>query len=70
MLADENVILNKYENSIGNLIIPELKPIKISNVSEAAKLFKLAEKLRHYNSTKYNDRYISCPLYHSDDAQE
>jgi kinesin family protein C2/C3 len=56
LLAEDESNLNMYENSNGNLIIPDLKPIKISNFSEAAKLFKLAERLRHSNSTQYNDR--------------
>ena len=56
LLAEEEGNLNMYENSHGNLIIPDLKPIIITNFGEAAKLFKLAEKLRHTNGTQYNDR--------------
>ena len=45
-----------YEDSSGNLIIPDLNPISINNFDEATKLFKLAAKFRHTSNTEYNDR--------------
>lgn len=48
--------LSMYENSNGNMVIPELNPIRIHNFNEASKLFTLASRLRHTNQTHYNDR--------------
>jgi hypothetical protein len=56
LLDSSQTVLNIFENSSGNLVIPDLHPIKINSFSEAAKLFKLAGKFRHTNSTYYNER--------------
>ena len=55
LLLEGTPELNLYENSNGNLIIPDLSPIIINNFNEARKLFKLAQKLRKTKSTNYND---------------
>jgi kinesin family protein C2/C3 len=56
LLSDGQPLLNIYENSSNNLVIPDLNPIRINNFNEASKLFTLASKLRHTNQTSYNDR--------------
>ena len=56
LLGEGQPPLNMYENSNGNLAIPDLNPISINNYSEANKLFKLSAKLRQTNQTNYNDR--------------
>jgi hypothetical protein len=56
LLGDGQPLLSMFENSNGNLVIPELNPIRINNFNEASKLFTLASKLRHTNQTSYNDR--------------
>lgn len=56
LLDDSTPSLSMYENSSGNLVIPDLTPISISSFTEAVKLFKLASKFRHTSSTEYNDR--------------
>ena len=56
LLEESTPNLNMYEDSSGNLIIPDLNPISINSFEEANKLFKLAAKFRHTSSTEYNDR--------------
>jgi kinesin family protein C2/C3 len=57
LLGEGQPLLNIYENSNdNNLVIPDLNPIKINDFNEAAKLFKLASKLRQTSQTNYNDR--------------
>ena len=56
LLEDSTPNLNLYEDSNGNLIIPDLSPININNFEEANKLFKLAEKFRHTSTTEFNER--------------
>ena len=56
LLEESTPSLNMYEDSSGNLIIPDLNPISINNFDEATKLFKLAAKFRHTSNTEYNDR--------------
>jgi kinesin family protein C2/C3 len=56
LLNEDIPLLNIYENSSNNLIIPDLNPINIENFNEAGKLFKLASKLRKTKETNYNDR--------------
>ena len=56
LLEESTPKLNIYEDSQGNLIIPDLAPINISNFEEANKLFILAEKFRHTSSTEFNER--------------
>ena len=56
LLEDSTPKLTIYEDSQGNLIIPDLSPINISNFDEANKLFLLAEKFRHTSSTEFNER--------------
>ena len=56
LLEDSTPKLTIYEDSQGNLIIPDLSPINISNFEEANKLFILAEKFRHTSSTEFNER--------------
>ena len=56
LLEDSTPKLTIYEDSQGNLIIPDLSPINISNFDEANKLFILAEKFRHTSSTEFNER--------------
>ena len=56
-ILDSNTpALSMYENSNGNLIIPDLVPVNINSFDEAEKLFKLAAKFRHTASTDYNNR--------------
>jgi kinesin family protein C2/C3 len=52
LLNEDTPSLNIYENSNGNLIVPDLKPIIIKDYEEAAKLLKLTKKFR---TTNYND---------------
>ena len=56
LLEESTPKLTIYEDSQGNLIIPDLSPINISNFEEANKLFILAEKFRHISSTEFNER--------------
>ena len=56
LLEESTPSLNMYEDSSGNLIIPDLNPISVNSFDEANKLFKLAAKFRHTSSTEYNDR--------------
>ena len=56
LLEESTPSLNMYEDSSGNLIIPELTPILINSYDEANKLFKLAAKFRHTSNTEFNDR--------------
>ena len=56
LLSEDIPLLNIYENSSNNLVISDLNPIKIENFNEAAKLFKLATKLRKTAQNNYNDR--------------
>ena len=56
LLEESTPKLTIYEDSQGNLIIPDLSPINISNFEEANKLFILAEKFRHTSSTEFNER--------------
>ena len=56
LLEESTPKLTIYEDSEGNLIIPDLSPINISNFEEANKLFILAEKFRHISSTEFNER--------------
>jgi len=56
-LLDEGVpMLNIYENSASNLVIPDLNPIVINNFEEANNLFTLSSKLRQTSSTAFNDK--------------
>jgi hypothetical protein len=56
LLSEDCAQLNIYENSSGNLVIPDLNPINIENYNEAAKLFKLSAKLRKTKESSNNDR--------------
>ena len=56
LLEESTPSLSIYEDSQGNLIIPDLSPINISNFEEANKLFILAEKFRHTSTTEFNER--------------
>ena len=56
LLEESTPKLTIYEDSQGNLIIPDLTPINISNFEEANKLFILSEKFRHTSSTEFNER--------------
>ena len=56
LLEESTPNLNLYEDSNGNLIIPDLSPININSFEEAKKLFKLAEKFRRTASTEFNER--------------
>ena len=56
LLEESTPSLNMYEDSSGNLIIPDLNPISVNSFDEANKLFKLAAKFRHTSSTEFNDR--------------
>jgi hypothetical protein len=56
LLTEGTPNLNIFENSNGNLQIPDLHPIKISNFEETEKLCKLSHKLRRTSHTSYNDR--------------
>ena len=56
LLEESTPKLTIYEDSQGNLIIPDLSPINISNFEEANKLFILAEKFRHTSPTEFNER--------------
>ena len=56
LLEESTPKLTIYEDSQGNLIIPDLSPINISNYEEADKLFILSEKFRHTSSTEFNER--------------
>ena len=55
LLEESTPNLAIYEDSNGNLIIPDLSPINISNFEEANKLFILAEKFRHISTTEFNE---------------
>ena len=56
LLEESTPSLNMYEDTSGNLVIPDLNPISVSSFDEAMKLFKLAAKFRHTSNTEYNDR--------------
>ena len=56
LLEESTPKLNIFEDAQGNLIIPDLSPINISNYDEANKLFILSEKFRHTSSTEFNER--------------
>ena len=56
LLEENTPSLNMYEDASGNLIIPDLNPISVTNFDEANKLFKLAAKFRHTSTTEFNDR--------------
>lgn len=56
LLCEDCPLLNIYESSNNNLVIPDLNPINIENFNEAAKLFKLSAKLRKTKETNNNDR--------------
>lgn len=56
LLEESTPNLSIYEDSNGNLNIPELSPVNINNFEEASKLFKLAEKFRRTASTEFNER--------------
>ncbi len=56
LLEESTPNLSIYEDSNGNLIIPDLSPVNINNFEEANKLFKLAEKFRHIAATEFNER--------------
>jgi hypothetical protein len=56
ILAEGQPMLNIYENSSNNLVIPDLNPIVINNFEEAGNLLTIASKLRQTSSTSYNDR--------------
>jgi len=56
LLGEDCPLLNIYENSSNNLVIPDLNPINIENYNEAAKLFKLSAKLRKTKEAGSNDR--------------
>ena len=56
LLLEGTPQLNLFENSSGNLIIPDLNPIIINNFNEARKIFNLASKLRKTKTTSYNER--------------
>lgn len=55
LLNEDAPLLNMYENSNNNLVIPDLNPINIESYNEAAKLFKLSGKLRRTKETNNND---------------
>ncbi len=56
LLSEDCPLLNMYENSNNNLVIPDLNPINIDNYNEASKLFRLSGKLRKIKETSNNDR--------------
>ena len=56
ILSEGQPMLNIYENSSNNLVIPDLNPIVINNFEEASNLFTIASKLRQTSSTSFNDR--------------
>ena len=56
LLEESTPNLKLYEDSNGNLIIPDLSPVNINNFEEADRLFKLAEKFRHISTTEFNER--------------
>ena len=56
LLEESTPNLNLYEDSNGNLIVPDLSPININSFEEANKLFKLAEKFRRTSRTEFNER--------------
>ena len=56
LLEESTPSLNLYEDSSGNLVIPELNPISVNSYDETIKLFKLAAKFRHTSNTEFNDR--------------
>jgi len=56
LLEESTPNLSIYEDSNGNLNIPELSPVNINNFEEACKLFKLSEKFRRTASTEFNER--------------
>ena len=56
LLEESTPNLNLYEDSNGNLVVPDLSPININSFEEANKLFKLAEKFRHTSTTEFNER--------------
>ena len=56
LLEESTPNLSIYEDSNGNLIIPDLSPININSFEEANKLFILSSKFRHTSSTEFNER--------------
>ena len=56
LLEESTPNLSIYEDSNGNLIIPDLSPININSFEEANKLFILSSKFRHTSTTEFNER--------------
>ncbi len=56
LLEDGTPQMSLYENSNGNLNVPDLNPISIGSYEEAVKLCTLARKLRYTNQNLYNER--------------
>ena len=55
LLSDkESSLLNIYENIDNTMLIPDLNPVEISNISECEKILRVASKLRQTSSTSFN----------------